>query len=177
DPELLISNAEPLALSLKKSIQALRVGWIHITGITSQSEESTIQSLVTALNESIHRDFPSREYWQHIIAHTVLLDENNFYRLVETCLERRTCNRVDQDTGTVAQGALFSYEALPRASLLYSRIYAERFPENIKVGSASSLEVCELAREGFARMGIGGMQTRGLGSLLVEPLGREGSNG
>ncbi|MGB5685357.1 MAG: hypothetical protein WBM35_06080, partial [Candidatus Electrothrix sp.] len=93
--------------------------------------------------------------------------------------------RVDQDTGTVADGALFSYEALPRASLLSTRIHAERsFPENlpgeIDGDSASPFAVCELAREGFARMGIGGMQTRGLGSLLVEPLvnkKEEGGNG
>ena len=113
--------------------------------------------------------FPTEEYWQHIVSSTVLLDEKNFYRLVETCLERRTCNRVDQETGTVAKGALFSYEALPRASLLCSRIFAEKsLPGTIEGGYKSPLAVCELAEEGFARMGIGGMQTRGLGSLLIK---------
>ena len=147
----------------------------------STTEEPHIQLVLDALRNATDRTFPSKEYWPHIIKHCVLLDETSFYRLVETCLERRTCNRVDQDTGTVADGALFSYEALPRASLLSSRIHAGNpFTGNIDGNYASPFAVCELAREGFARMGIGGMQTRGLGSLLVESFARtarEGDNG
>ena len=159
-----------------------------------------MQQVVEALRNATLQDstlkFPTEEYWRYLVGKTILLDESNFYRLVETCLERRTCNRVDQETGTVAQGALFSYEALPRASLLCSRIFMitamrqnfllcsrifaeESFPETITIdgGHASPLAVCTLAREGFARMGIGGMQTRGLGSLLVDLSGREAGNG
>ncbi|CAK8719057.1 hypothetical protein GMJAKD_08330 [Candidatus Electrothrix aarhusensis] len=186
-PELLVSGTDHLALSIseEKTGTELRIGWIHIRGMKSTTEEPHIQLVLDALRNATDRTFPTKEYWQHIIKHTVLLDDTSFYRLVETCLERRTCNRVDQDTGTVAEGALFSYEALPRASLLYTRIHAKRsFPGNLpgKIDGdyASPLAVCELAREGFARMGIGGMQTRGLGSLLVEPLVQqkeEGSNG
>ena len=180
-PELLISSSSSLALWInqEQSISSLKVGWISINGMTTAGDdEPGIQHLITRLRQSTDGTFPTKEYWQHIIKHTVLLDDTSFYRLVETCLERRTCNRVDQDTGTVADGALFSYEALPRASLLSTRIHAERsFPENlsgkIDGNHATPLAVCELAREGFARMGIGGMQTRGLGSLLVESFSGE----
>jgi CRISPR/Cas system CMR subunit Cmr4 (Cas7 group RAMP superfamily) len=158
------------ALSVGKAIPSLRVGWLAISGIAASSENKQVQQVVAALrNSKSTPEFPTKEYWQHIVNNAVLLDEGNFYRLVETCLERRTCNRVDQETGTVAQGALFSYEALPRASLLCSRIFAEKlFSKTIDCGYASPIEVCKLAEEGFARMGIGGMQTRGLGSLLIQ---------
>jgi CRISPR-associated protein Cmr4 len=171
-PELLVSSTSSLALWIDQHnpVSSLRVGWIHMSGIKSTTKEPQIQLVLDALRNATDRAFPSNDYWRHIIKHTVLLDDTSFYRLVETCLERRTCNRVDQDTGTVADGALFSYEALPRASLLYTRIHANNsFTEKIDGNYASPLAVCELAREGFARMGIGGMQTRGLGSLLVEP--------
>lgn len=175
-PELLMADGD-FALSLGKAITELRVGWISISGIEQNSSgNAQIQEVVEALRNSKLK-FPTKEYWQHIVSKTVLLDEKNFYRLVETCLERRTCNRVDQDTGTVANGALFSYEALPRASLLCSRIFAEKSLPSAVDGFASPLEVCKLAKEGFARMGIGGMQTRGLGSLLAELSGTEVGNG
>jgi CRISPR-associated protein Cmr4 len=166
-----------LSVNQKEPIRDLRVGWIAVSGIEQNSTEAQVQQVVEALRNSTLQ-FPTEDYWQHIVNKTVLLDEKHFYRLVETCLERRTCNRVDQDTGTVAQGALFSYEALPRASLLCSRIFAEKsLPGTIKGGYKSPLDVCELAKEGFARMGIGGMQTRGLGSLLIELSSREVGNG
>uniref|UniRef100_UPI0040567442 type III-B CRISPR module RAMP protein Cmr4 n=1 Tax=Candidatus Electrothrix sp. TaxID=2170559 RepID=UPI0040567442 len=178
-PELLGSGTGPLALSVgrARAISTLRVGWLAISGIADHNGNEQVQQVVEALQKST-LEFPTEKYWQHIVNNAVLLDENNFYRLVETCLERRTCNRVDQETGTVAQGALFSYEALPRASLLCSRIFAEKaFSGTVDYGYTSPVEVCKLSGEGFARMGIGGMQTRGLGSLLVELSSREAGNG
>jgi CRISPR-associated protein Cmr4 len=175
-PELLTGSGNfALSVNQKEPIRDLRVGWISISDIANSSGD---EKVVDALRNSTLQ-FPNKEYWQHIVSKTVLLDEKNFYRIVETCLERRMCNRVDQETGTVANGALFSYEALPRASLLCSKIFAEKsFPQEKIGGFTSPLEVCNLAKEGFARMGIGGMQTRGLGSLLIEELsGTEGGNG
>lgn len=172
-PELFVSNSSSFALWLNQEhpVSSIKVGWISISGMkTTTDNEPGLQQLITALRQVTDGTFPTKEYWQHIISHCVLLDESNFYRVVETCLERRTCNRVDQDTGTVAAGALFSYEALPRTSLLYSRMHTDGFFDGKRIGEyASPLDICELASEGFARMGIGGMQTRGLGSLLVEP--------
>lgn len=173
-PELLMEDGN-FALSVGKTITTLRVGWMAISGIANSGNNKHVQEMVDALRNSKLK-FPTEEYWQHIVSNTVLLDEKNFYRLVETCLERRTCNRVDQETGTVANGALFSYEALPRASLLCSRIFAEK-SFSVDCGHDSPVEVCKLAQEGFARMGIGGMQTRGLGSLLIELSGTEVGNG
>lgn len=175
-PELLMGSGDfALSVNKEKPIRDLRVGWIFISGIEQRSSDPQIQRVLDELRKESSLSFPNEKYWQHIVANTVLLDETNFYRLVETCLERRTCNRVDQETGTVANGALFSYEALPRASLLCSKIYS--FPRAIEGGYASPLDVCKLAKEGFARMGIGGMQTRGLGSLLIELSGTEVGNG
>ena len=176
--QLTAGNDFALSVNKEKPIQKLRVGWISISDIANSSDDEQIQKLLDALRNSKEQlNFPTKEYWQHIVSNTVLLEEKNFYRLVETCLERRTCNRVDQETGTVANGALFSYEALPRASLLCSKIYAEKSLPGTVEGFASPLEVCNLAKEGFARMGIGGMQTRGLGSLLIELSGTEVGNG
>lgn len=173
-PELAFGNG--YYFSVSKDFSDLLVGWIEIKGLPYEGlgQDSPLAKVVAKLrNMNSCPPFPLQSFWKTVSERTVLLEETSFYRVVETCLERRTCNRIDEDTGTVVEGALFSYEALPRYTLLYSRMTWEtdRFP--LVAGSVtyhSPLEICDLAREGLARMGIGGLQTRGLGSILVEPL-------
>jgi len=170
-PELSLNETEDMALSISPDIEKVVVGWIEISGINSSGQDDVVQDVLDALRATGSNPcFPNERYWRYILGRTLLLDEINFYRVVETCLERRTCNRVDPETGAVSSGALFSYEALPRNCLLYSRLSMDN--SGFKAScSISSLEaVCNLAREGLARMGIGGLQTRGLGSILVTEL-------
>jgi len=168
--------ADDLALTVNPDISRLVVGWMEISAMEASSEDKDVSKILENLKEK-EICFPDKKYWRYIAGHTILLDETNFYRVVETCLERRTCNRVDPATGAVADGALFSYEALPRNSLLYSRLSVDNSGFEAD-GDLSSLEaVCDLAGEGLARMGIGGLQTRGLGSILMEQLQRPEPDG
>lgn len=168
-PELGLGLTHDLALAVKPGLDRLVVGWIEISGIMGEAKDGSVQAVLQALKDK-EMCFPGEKYWRYIVDRTLLLDETNFYRLVETCLERRTCNRVDPETGAVHSGALFSYEALPRNSLLYSRLSVDNSSFNASDKISSLEAVCNLAREGLARMGIGGLQTRGLGSVLVEEL-------
>ena len=170
-PELSLALSEDTALAVNPDITEMVVGWIRIAEIKETTSDKPVRDVLDALKKP-SMDFPSEEYWRYIAGRTLLLDETNFYRVVETCLERRTCNRVDPETGAVRSGALFSYEALPRNSLLYSRLSVDNSGFKASDGISSLEEVCNLAREGMARMGIGGLQTRGLGSVLVEELPR-----
>ena len=167
--ELTLAGLDPLALAVSSKMDRLVVGWLEIKEINTGSNNPEVEEVLTKLQNNSPA-FPNEKYWSYIAGHTVLLDENNFYRVVETCLERRTCNRVDPETGAVKSGALFSYEALPRNTLLCGRLFMDSGSFTPSGGAASLESVCNLAAEGLARMGIGGLQTRGLGSILMEPL-------
>ena len=173
-PELVFGQDVVFAMS--QAYADLNVGWIKITGLPcdAQTDASPLKEVVQTLRDINGQNcFPTRTFWEMVSSRTILLDETNFYRVVETCLERRTCNKINVETGTVQDDALFSYEALPRHTLLYSRltIADQGFPNRTDdFPYDSPLAICNKAREGLARMGIGGLQTRGLGSILVEPL-------
>ena len=173
-PELIFGMGDFFAMD--GSFSNLRVSWISITGLPCEPEtigDEKLKLVVKHLSRAEPGSFPHRAMWEAVVKRTILLDETTFYRVVETCLERRTCNKINEDTGTVEEGALFSYEALPRNSYLYTRLSWDL--EDFEAQHfLSPMHVCDLAREGLARMGIGGLQTRGLGSVLVESLVENG---
>jgi CRISPR-associated protein Cmr4 len=173
-PELVFGMGDFFAMD--KKFESLWASWISLAGLPYDKETIGDEKLKLVVENLLLEDpggFPTRAMWQAMVKRTILLDETTFYRVVETCLERRTCNKINEDTGTVEEGALFSYEALPRNSYLYTRLYWVQDDFAVQ-GYPSPLHVCELSREGLARMGIGGLQTRGLGSILVESLVENG---
>lgn len=180
-PESLQFSSSPTGRAVSPAYTSLVAGWLEISDLPHgtpekdddpKKDDDPAHLIVATLQKVNNTDFLA-PWWPSVAARTILLDETTFYRLVESSLERRTCNRIDELTGTVADKALFSYEALPRQCLLYSRLEVE--DDGFAVdGYSSPLEVCDLARDGLARLGIGGLQTRGLGGILVEPLVLEG---
>lgn len=123
----------------------------------------------------------------------VLVSNKMFSHIVNDNLEVRTSVSINPVTGAAAEGALFTFEALPRGSVLAFEVVVSdpRFYRidgktpllaepynNLKSGEQQTNEkqpdgkqkVKETAESGlrlFEALGVGGMSTRGMGRLKV----------
>jgi CRISPR-associated protein Cmr4 len=103
-----------------------------------------------------------------------------FAHVVNSNLEVRTSVAIDPATGAAQEGALFSYEALPRTTVLYWEVTCKN-PAHFRVGSSEVAlkgerqqvgiddvhTVVKSAHPYLEHLGIGGMGTRGMGRLRV----------
>lgn len=104
-----------------------------------------------------------------------ILSDKLFSHVVNSNLEVRTSVSIDPTTGAAKEGALFTYEALPRGTVLVWEVTC-RDPKHYKVGkdSVSAVQdadavnaVVSEAHSYLEHLGIGGMGTRGMGRLRV----------
>jgi len=118
-----------------------------------------------------------------------LVHETLFSHIVNSNLEVRTSVAIDPERGAAKEGALFTYEALPRATFLSCEVvlddYRDSFPMD-KCGEGktekgnplpgsqwrSPLDVVKAGLQLIEWLGVGGMNTRGFGRLAIvgEPL-------
>ena len=117
-----------------------------------------------------------------------LVPDRLFAHVVNSNLEVRTSVSIDPVSGAAEERALFSYEALPRGTVLYWEIIAKN-PQHFRVGQQmitavqSPDDVYEKAQQAhpyLEHLGIGGMGTRGMGRLRVlyagVPFGQTSAN-
>ena len=87
----------------------------------------------------------------------------------------RTSVSINPETGAAEDKALFSYEALPRGTVLVWEIIAKN-PQHFQIGNrqitavSTPGEVYERAKQAhpyLEHLGIGGMGTRGMGRVKV----------
>lgn len=93
----------------------------------------------------------------------VVVHEGIFANLVNANLEVRTSVALDFETGSAKDGALFTYEAMPRGTVYASRIFLDndRYPK-LEEGAKALLD----ASLGQAsELGFGAMTTRGFGRM------------
>jgi len=109
-----------------------------------------------------------------ILARAVLVSNKLFGQIVNDNLEVRTSVSIDPQTGAAESGALYTYEALPRASVLAFDVVVSD-PKYYRIGNQVPLDgnieaVKDAVRKGaalFESLGVGGMSTRGMGRLKV----------
>ncbi|AZR72032.1 type III-B CRISPR module RAMP protein Cmr4 [Anoxybacter fermentans] len=108
-----------------------------------------------------------------------LVNDKIFNLIVNDNLEVRTSVAIDPVTGAAVDGALFTYEAIPRLTVFYSiTIIAkpEYFQNSIEYSKAK--EIVEKGFEYLEYMGIGGMTTRGFGRMrYLDIWAKEGQGG
>ncbi|MCB0047684.1 MAG: hypothetical protein KDD92_19840 [Caldilineaceae bacterium] len=132
-----------------------------------------------------------------ITTRTALVSDKLFSQIVNSNLEVRTSVSIDPETGAAAEKALFTYEAIPRATLLWTTIvqddYRNKFPETSKKCKIETDETngglkkrfthndgdplaetwkspLDVVRAGLGLaelLGIGGMGTRGFGRVRL----------
>lgn len=104
----------------------------------------------------------------------VLVSNKLFGHIVNDNLEVRTSVSIDPATGAAAEHALYTYEALPRASVLVFEVVVSD-PKFYRIDGTIPLDgkiekVKETVVNGcklFDSLGIGGMNTRGMGRIRV----------
>lgn len=106
----------------------------------------------------------------------VLVSNKMFGHIVNDNLEVRTSVSIDPQTGAAAEGALYTYEAIPRASVFCFDVVVSD-PKFYRIGGQEPLKnnsgkekVMQTLNNGlalFESLGIGGMNTRGMGRLRV----------
>ncbi|SHK67939.1 type III-B CRISPR module RAMP protein Cmr4 [Rhodothermus profundi] len=104
-----------------------------------------------------------------------LVPDRLFAHIVNSNLEVRTSVSINPETGAAEDKALFSYEALPRSTVLIWEIIAKN-PKHFRINGQdiqavdSPNKVYETVREAhnyLKHLGIGGMGTRGMGRVEV----------
>ncbi|GIW42722.1 MAG: type III-B CRISPR module RAMP protein Cmr4 [Candidatus Binatia bacterium] len=118
---------------------------------------------------------------QYITQHVLIVSDKLFAHIVNSNLEVRTSVSIDPETGAAEEGALFSYEALPRATVLVWDVICKN-PQHFQpggqqvsaqingqaiTGPTNVFEVVKTAHPYLEYLGLGGMGTRGMGRLRV----------
>jgi len=122
---------------------------------------------------------------EEIKQRTVLVSDKLFPKIVNSNLEVRTSVSIDPATGTAEEGALFTYEAIPRGTVLrfdviynsgkYFRVGGKELKteDGGDVGTRWVKAQVEKGLKLFEILGIGGMGTRGMGRLKILNLEKE----
>lgn len=153
--------------SLDWSKDTLNLGWLHL--------KSRRDLRVTSPSEI--------KEWESIKQRIVIVSTKMFSQIVNSNLEVRTSVAINPETGAAEDGALFTYEAIPRTTWFWSNVvqddYTDNFPKttekfnNKKDNSCDSLpkqwdKPLDVVNSGFELMeflGVGGMTTRGFGRM------------
>lgn len=124
---------------------------------------------------------PNKGIPEYIEQRIVIVSDKLFSHVVNSNLEVRTSVSIDPETGAAEEGALFSYEALPRATVLVWEVVCKN-PKHFQVGGQQVsaqingqtieaadkvFEAVKTAHPYLEHLGIGGMGTRGMGRLRM----------
>lgn len=112
---------------------------------------------------------------EYVRQRLALVSDKLFSHIVNSNLEVRTSVSINPETGAAEEGALFTYEALPRSTVLLWEVICKN-PTHFRVGNDAVDAVTDMegvfdivakAHPYFECLGIGGMGTRGMGRLRV----------
>lgn len=134
----------------------------------------------------------SRPEWEGISDRIVLVTPKLFSQIVNSNLEVRTSVSIDPETGAAAEKALFTYEAIPRTTWLWSDVVEDDyrknngspFPVDKQYRSTDNTEnagaelpnkdkwnqplnVVSTGMRLIEYLGVGGMGTRGFGRMRL----------
>lgn len=151
-----------------KNHQHLNLGWLMLP---KEDTDFDLTESKVKMSESIPRDICER---------AVLVTDKLFSQVVNSNLEVRTSVSINPKTGAADSGALFTYEAIPRAALLWTDVvqdnyHPENFPETKenKIGKLlgktwdTPMDVVRAGLRLGEHLGIGGMGTRGFGRIRL----------
>ncbi len=112
----------------------------------------------------------------------VLVHDALFSQIVNSNLEVRTSVAINPETGAAEDKALFTYEAIPRATFLIAEVVLDDYRQEFPVDTTKTLpggdswnDSLDVVKAGFRMiewLGVGGMGTRGFGRMAMvgEPI-------
>ncbi|NLX25093.1 MAG: type III-B CRISPR module RAMP protein Cmr4 [Lentisphaerae bacterium] len=143
---------------------SLNLGWLFLPVKTDWPQLDAIAQRIAALG------IPD-----YIIRRLGVVSDKLFTHIVNSNLEVRTSVAINPATGAAEEGALFTYEALPRGTVLFWEVTC-RNPKHFKINQddvkavespEKVRDVVALAHSYLEHLGIGGMGSRGMGRLRV----------
>jgi CRISPR-associated protein Cmr4 len=174
-----LDSDESIQTALVGPGESLNLGWLLLKN-TAKTEP---------LTGSI-RDLPAEIYGR-----AVLISDRVFSCVVNDNLEVRTSVAIDPATGAAEDGALYTYEAIPRATILWFDVIYNK-PEHFRINGNTPIALespkkysdplrspsitdqmgyvafnVEKGLRYLEALGVGGMNTRGMGRLRVLNLG------
>ena len=152
----------------KESAQNLNLGWLLLP---VQTDWAPLDDLLSRLE--------SLAIPEQIIKNVCVVSDKLYGHIVNSNLEVRTSVSIDPSTGAAKDNALFTYEAIPRSTVLSWEVTC-RNPKHFKNVTAVQISddvknVVVRAHPFLEHLGIGGMGTRGMGRLRVLGNGGEDS--
>jgi CRISPR-associated protein Cmr4 len=162
-------NIDQVVLNWERT-EALNLGWLMV-GIAGQVT-------ITAPSQ-----WESEQRYK-AISKIVIVKDSLFSQVVNSNLEVRTSVAINPETGAAEEGALFTYEAIPRATFLTADVVLDDyrnggnsrpFPkdktskDNPLLGGSWNCPLC-IVKAGFRMiewLGVGGMGTRGFGRMAM----------
>lgn len=145
-----------------------------------KKEEST-SKIANWLADTIFPQDNSYNFWREKLKkHLVILNDDDFKHFIKNSTEIITRIKIDDETGTVQEGALWTEEYLPQDTILYSivmfsdlRVEKSKQIEGLKQAS----DIAKFFENGLPKIiQIGGNQTIGKGfvRLNLSDLSKEG---
>ncbi|MBN1485637.1 MAG: type III-B CRISPR module RAMP protein Cmr4 [Chloroflexia bacterium] len=167
-PELASDQARPAAglrPAANSPLAQLNLGWL----LLQCGDELDTEAIATELPDLPHQDSAIKE----ILGRLVLISDELFSKVVNDNLEVRTSVAIDPATGAADDKALFTFEALPRAALLFFDVVYNN-PGHFQVAGVPLTQDIAWVRQQVERglaltghLGLGGMNSRGLGRMKV----------
>lgn len=163
-----------LAVNEEPAEKHIRLG----TGLPARNDRLNLGWLMLRVESTPFQiDDATLPLSDEILRRGVLVPNELFAQIVNDNLEVRTSVSIDPKTGAAEDGALFTYEAIPRSTVFWFPITyldPQFFSMNgntpsphVNGGSVTVQTVVEKGLEQFQHLGIGGMNTRGMGRLRV----------
>lgn len=165
-------NDDSVLFTWKRS-EPLNLGWLMVGNAG--------QVTVTAPKE-----WKNDGCWKAVEHHIVLVQPSLFSQVVNSNLEIRTSVALDPERGAAEEGALFTYEALPRTTFFSAEVVLDDYRHGEKqtlfptVKTAKNnplpgkenkwngpLDVLDAGLHMIEWLGVGGMGTRGFGRMAV----------
>ncbi len=131
----------------------------------SSEKENKIEKIIEAFAQIGNDDV-----WKtSVVSRLVIVSDEIFSYFVENACEVVTRIKVDDETGTVAKGALFNQEQVPSETMFYAVIAAqdEKGKKENKMSAEKILEKLEDKIKEIKILQVGGDETIGLGYCSV----------
>jgi CRISPR-associated protein Cmr4 len=121
--------------------------------------------LLLEADAAAHVNVPARPELP-FVTRLVVVSDKLFHHLVNDNLEVRTSVEIDDQTGAAKSGALFTYEAIPRGTVLGFEVAIDA-RRGDGISREEVLRLLQQAFQGLKSLGIGGMGTRGFGRIEI----------
>ena len=149
-------NKAKIASGLSKH-KYLNLGWLMVERDRENEGKLTLDDLPPDIPVSVKDRI-------------VLISDKLFSRVINSNLEVRTSVSIDPKTGAAEEGALFTYEAIPRAAFLWLDVVVDDYRDRElwqkkPNGWCTPADVVIAGLEWTEHLGIGGMGTRGFGRI------------